>query len=145
MSTTVSRNFTPLSSISTEDASIFTVCWTFSEMYSKTCVKRPLSKRPKIGLQHQLSLNAGKKYCRMLQVKSISHSAILSTFKLSIVTKIFVLSIYECPFYTRNGLHNVTLNSRTTKILKHHIFYNIKCLNNIPLRQPPQVLHNLLA
>ena len=28
---------------------------------SKTCVKRPLSKRPKIGFQGQLSLNAGNK------------------------------------------------------------------------------------
>ena len=34
--------------------------------YSKTCVKRPLSKRSKIGFQDQLSLNAGQKYCRML-------------------------------------------------------------------------------
>ena len=44
--------------------------------YSKTRVKRPLSKRPKIGFQDQLSLNAGKKYCRMLQGE---HSEILST------------------------------------------------------------------
>ena len=36
-------------------------------MYSKTCVKRPLSKIPKIGFQDQLSLNADQKYCRMLQ------------------------------------------------------------------------------
>ena len=28
--------------------------------YSKTCVKRPLSKRPKIGFQDQSSLNAGQ-------------------------------------------------------------------------------------
>ena len=28
--------------------------------YSKTCVKRPLSKRPKIVFQYQLSLNAGQ-------------------------------------------------------------------------------------
>ena len=35
--------------------------------YSKTCVKRPLSKRPEIGFQDQLSPNAGQKYCRMLQ------------------------------------------------------------------------------
>ena len=67
-------------------------------MYSKTCVKRPLSKRPKIVFQDQLSLNAGQKYCRMRQVE---HSAILSTFiKLPIVIKIFVLSIFEWPFYT---------------------------------------------
>ena len=65
---------------------------------SKTCVKQPLSKRPKIGFQDQLSLNAGQKYCRMLQVE---HSAILSTFiKLPFVIKMFVLSIFEWPFYT---------------------------------------------
>ena len=45
--------------------------------YSKTCLKRPLSKRPKIGFKDQLVLNAGQKYCRMLQGV---HSAILSTF-----------------------------------------------------------------
>ena len=56
--------------------------------YSKDCVKRPLSKRPKIGFQDQLSLNAGQKYCRMLQGE---HSAILSTFiKLPFVIKSFV-------------------------------------------------------
>ena len=52
--------------------------------YSKTCVKRPLSNRPKIGFLDQLSLNAGQKYWRMLQGE---HSAILSTFiKLPLVT-----------------------------------------------------------
>ena len=66
--------------------------------YSKTCVKRPLSKRPKIGTQDQLSLNAGEKYCRMLKGE---HSAILLTFiKLPFVIKIFILSIFEWPFYT---------------------------------------------
>ena len=30
-------------------------------LYSKTCVKRPLSKRLQIGFQYQLSLNAGQK------------------------------------------------------------------------------------
>ena len=57
-------------------------------IYSKTCVKRPFTKRPKIGFQNQLSLNADQKYCRMLQGK---HSAILLTFiKLPFVIKIFV-------------------------------------------------------
>ena len=56
-------------------------------MYNKTCVKQPLSKRPKIGFQDQLSLNAGQKYCRMVQE---GHSAILLTFiKLPFVIKIF--------------------------------------------------------
>ena len=48
-----------------------------NESNSKTCLKRPLLKRPKIGFQDQLSLNEGQKYCRMLQGE---HSAILSTF-----------------------------------------------------------------
>ena len=62
--------------------------------YSKTCVKQP----PKIGFREQLPLNVGQIYCRMLQGE---HSAILSTFiKLPFVIKIFVLSIFEWPFYT---------------------------------------------
>ena len=57
--------------------------------YSKTCLKRPIKKNTKIGFQDRLSLNAGQKYCRMLQGE---HSAILSTFiKLQFVIKIFVL------------------------------------------------------
>ena len=68
------------------------------QMSSKTCVKRPLSKRLKIGFQDQLSLNAGQKYCRILPLE---HSAILLTFiKLPFVIKIFVLSIFEWLFYT---------------------------------------------
>ena len=66
-------------------------------VYSKTCVKWPLSKRQKIGFQDQLSLTAGQKYCSMLQGEL---SAILSTFiKLPFVIKNFVLSIFEWPFY----------------------------------------------
>ena len=65
-------------------------------MYSKTCVKQPLSKRPKIGFQDQLSLIAGQKYCRMLQGE---HSAILLTFiKLPVFIKTFVLSTFDWPF-----------------------------------------------
>ena len=46
--------------------------------YSKTCVEGPLSKRSKIGFQGQLSLNAGQKYCRMLQYFWLSSSYHLS-------------------------------------------------------------------
>ena len=35
-----------------------------NQYYRKTCVKRPLSKRPKIGFRNQLLLNAGKMYLR---------------------------------------------------------------------------------
>ena len=48
----------------------------------------------KIDFQHQLSLNAGQKYCRILQGE---HSAILLTFiiKLPFAIKTFVLPIFE--------------------------------------------------
>ena len=51
----------------------------------------------------QLSLNAGQKYCRMLQRE---HSAILSTFiKLPFVIKIFILSIFVIHrFYCSSNL-----------------------------------------
>ena len=62
------------------------------KLYSKTCFKRPHKKKTKIGFQDQLSLNAGQKYCRMLQRE---HSAIFLTFiKLPFVIKVFVLSIF---------------------------------------------------
>ena len=77
-------------------------------IYSKICVKRPLSKRPKIGFQDKLSLNAGQKYCRMLPME---HSAILLTFiKLTFVIKIFVLSILEWLFYTGFTVHCLMKN-----------------------------------
>ena len=67
-------------------------------LYSKICVKRPLSERQTIGFQDKLSLNAGQMYYRMLQGE---HSVILLTFiKLPLVIKIFVLSIFERPFNT---------------------------------------------
>ena len=57
----------------------------FVFVHSKTCTKRPLSKRSQIGFQDQLSLHAGL----------LEHSAILSTFiRLPFVIKIFVLSIF---------------------------------------------------
>ena len=72
--------------------------WAVWFEYSRTCVKRLLSKRHKIGLQDQLLLNAGQKYFRMLQSE---HSAILSSFiKPLFVIKTFVLSVIEWPFYT---------------------------------------------
>ena len=62
----------------------------YAVLYSKTCVKRLLSKNPKL--------------VRLMQVKSIAeeeHSAILSIFiKLKFVIKVFVLSIFEWPFNT---------------------------------------------
>ena len=65
-------------------------CENIRSLYSKTCLKRPLKKKTKIGFQYQFLLNAGQKYCRMLPLE---HSAILLTFiKLPFVNKNFVLS-----------------------------------------------------
>ena len=72
--------------------------------YSATCVKLPLSKRQKIAFHDQLLLNAGQKYCRMLQRE---HSAILSTFiKLSFSIKTFVLSISKRLLKTGFTVHS---------------------------------------
>ena len=89
--------------INSAEQGLKTVYTIFPPQCSKICVKQQLSKRPKIGFQDQLSLNAGQKYCRMLQGE---HSAIFSTFiKLPIVIKIFVLSIFEWQFYTGFTVH----------------------------------------
>ena len=81
-------------------------CWSL-KTYSKTCLKRPLSKRPKMGYQDQLSYNAGQKYCRMLQGE---HSAILSTcIELPHGFKTFVLCIFELPLKTGFTVYSVYL------------------------------------
>ena len=65
------------------------------EVYSKTGLKGLLKKNTKNGFQYQLSLNAGQKYCRMLQGE---HSVILLTFsKLPFSIKTFVLTIFKWP------------------------------------------------
>ena len=62
-------------------------------VYSKTCVKLPLSKRPKLVFKTNYRL---------------MHSAILSTFiKLPFVSKIFALSIFVWPFYTGFTVHRL--------------------------------------
>ena len=77
--------------------------------YSKTCLKRPHKKKTKIVFLNQVSLNAGQKYCRMLQGE---HSSILSTFiKLPLVVKMFVLSIFEWPLKTGFTVYHKTVKS----------------------------------
>ena len=65
-------------------------------MYSKSCLKLPLSKRRNIGLVVRTNYS-------LIQAKSIAeeggHSEILSTF-IAFVNKIFVLSIFERPLKT---------------------------------------------
>ena len=65
-----------------------------SKMNSKTCVKRPLSKGPKIAFQDQLSLN-GQKYC--------SKGSILQYFRRSLSYHLSLRSLFvyfEWLFYT---------------------------------------------
>ena len=84
---------------------------------SKTCEKWPFSKRLKNCFQDQLLLNAGQKYCRMLQGE---HSAILLTFiMLPFVIKIFVLSIFELPFYTGFTVLSLTVFKISLFTTKH--------------------------
>ena len=62
------------------------------DIHSKTCLKRSLKKKTKIGFQDRILLNAVQKYGRMLQRE---HSVILSTFiQLPFVINIFVLFIF---------------------------------------------------
>ena len=80
---------------------------------SKSCVKRPLSKRQK----KWFSLNVGQKYCGMLQRM---HCAILSTFiKLPLVIKTLVLPIFEWPFYTGFTVWGTYLTYDNYKIYYH--------------------------
>ena len=67
-------------------------------MLSKACLKLSLKKKTKIGFQDRLPLNAGQKFCKMLQRE---HSAILLSFiKLPFFINIFVSSIFEWPLKT---------------------------------------------
>ena len=81
------------------------ICILTADAIHKTCFKRPLKK-------DQLSLNAGQKYCRMLQGE---HSTILLAFiKLPFVIKIFVLSIFEwllkTSFYCIDNLNVLSVS-----------------------------------
>ena len=81
--------------------------------YSKTCVKRPLSKRPKIGFQDRLSLYAGKKYCRMLHFEGIAECStwsILQYFRPSLSYRFLLRSLF-CLF----------LSGRFTQVLLYLI------------------------
>ena len=74
-----------------QDHLIHDICLINPLIYSKTCLKLSLKYDAKIGFQYRLSLNAGQKYCRMLQGE---HSAILLTFiRLSFSFKTFIVAI----------------------------------------------------
>ena len=66
---------------------------------SKTCVKQPLSKIPKVGFQDQLEC-----------------SILLTFINLPFVIEIFVLSIFEWPFYTGFTVVTLRIYVTSTKI-----------------------------
>ena len=73
-------------------------------------------KKTKNLFQDQLSLNADQKYCRMFQRE---HSAILSSFiKLPFVIKIFVVSIFEWPFYTGLTVYQILFHLRDIRSIR---------------------------
>ena len=78
------------------------------DLYSKTCLKRPLERRQKFLLKTDYHL---------MQVKSIAecleHSAMISTFiYLPIVFNTFVLSIFEWPLKTSLTVYENTSRSK---------------------------------
>ena len=72
-------------------------------LYSKPCLKRPLKRRPKIGLHDPLSLNAGREYCRMLSWSILQY--IRPTFSYHF------LSIFEWPLKTDFTMHGASIKS----------------------------------
>ena len=66
--------------------------------YSRTCLKRPLKKKTKIGFLDQVSLNAGQKYCRMLQERILQYFRPSLSYHLSL--RPFVLSFSGWPLRT---------------------------------------------
>ena len=100
-----------------------TCCLIFVEMYSKTCLKRPLKKDQKLAFKTDYSL---------MQVKSIaerSKRAFCNTFdlhKLPFVVKTFVLSFLSCRFrqvllYIALGVFFVEIVS-LAKVIPQHCF-----------------------
>ena len=92
-------------------------------VYNQTCVKRPLSKRPKNSFQDQLSLNAGQKHCILQYFRpSLSyHLSLRSLFcqylsgrftqfycTFKPVHKILVYIIYESNKSSNKPVHSVT-------------------------------------
>ena len=99
------------------------------------------SKKIKNWFQNRLSLNAGQKYCRMLQCE---HFAILSTFiKQPFVIKIFVLSIFERPFKTGFTVFNRVLFASKCFSMKVKVHCKCKIIpKGVTVQLPPLLVLN---
>ena len=58
------------------------VCWLLRWKNNKTCLKQPLKKKTKSWFS-RLSLNAGQKYCRMLEVNILQYFQPSLSYRLS--------------------------------------------------------------
>ena len=110
---------------------------------TKTCLKRPFKMKTKTDFQDPLSLNAGQKYCRMLQGE---HSAKLSTFiKLPIVIKIFVLSIFEWPLKTGFTVQHFSYFHKNLDLLMRFRYESQMRINFLNMfAQQPSVVRYLI-
>ena len=72
-------------------------CKVYTLQYSKTCVKRPLSKRPKIGFKTSYHLMLVKSIAECSKESILQYLRPSLSYHLSLR---FVLSIFERPFYT---------------------------------------------
>ena len=68
------------------------------KQYSQACLKRPLKKKTKIVFQDQLLLNAGQKYCRMLQESILQYFRPALSYHLSLRPLFF--SNFKWPLNT---------------------------------------------
>ena len=88
-------------------------------MYSKTCVKRPLSIRLEIGCEDQKS--------KVLQNALREHSAILLTFiKLPFIINTFVMSIFWVAAYDRFLMYIHNLQGNRMFIFLWHSSFSVK-------------------
>ena len=83
--------------------------------YNRTCLKRPLKKKTKIGFKDRILLSAGQKYCKMLQGE---HSAIRPVYIESRVC--VVKGVVKCSFeylcvvrQDTRGQHNLGVGEGT--------------------------------
>ena len=87
----------PRGKMSHQDTQLNTFRVFFFKLIKFKCLSGHSKRRPNIGFQDRLSLNAGHEYCRMLQGE---HSAILPTcIKPPFVIEMFFV-YFECPLKT---------------------------------------------
>ena len=98
-------------------------------LYSTTCLKQPLKKRTNIGFQERFSLNAGQKYCRMLQESILQYFRPSLSYHLSLIP-LSCLFVRGCLrqvslYFSRNRLTELPSCVGKVKNLKSlHIEYN---------------------